>query len=120
MIGVDSFKGEDFQAAPAARETFLRVANSLSEYPNIELHRSSYQDWILHDTTYYGLIHIDIMHTLEDTLACGAWAVEHARCVLFHDTESSQGVRTGVQILAEKYGKKFYNYPQCFGLGILI
>jgi hypothetical protein len=78
-----------------------------------------YKEWITKDTSQYDLIHVDIVHTFEDTLACGRWAADHAPVVLFHDTESFSEVKRAVAAIAEDTGKTFYNYPHCYGLGIV-
>ena len=65
------------------------------------------------------MIHIDIIHKYNETYGCGDWALQHAPCVLFHDTLMPE-VMSAVSDLAIKHGFTFYNYPSGGGLGILI
>jgi hypothetical protein len=82
--------------------------------------RSDYRDWILNDVGRYDLIHVDIVHTFADTFACGLWSAQHASCVIFHDTESFSAVRRAVIEIARHTGRRFYNFKESNGLGILV
>jgi hypothetical protein len=66
------------------------------------------------------MIHVDIVHTFEDTYKVGKWAVQHAPVVIFHDTESFLDVKMAVAAVAEEADRAFYNYTPCHGLGILV
>lgn len=121
VIGVDTFLGDEHTSEKNVEGLYEAVTDALKPYENIQLVHASYQEYIKH---YYlnapfNLIHIDIVHTYEDTFACGDWAMKNAPLVLFHDTESFPEVRRAVSELAEKYNVEFYNYPFCNGLGIL-
>jgi hypothetical protein len=117
VIGVDTFDG-DVHAGP--RDHLLEQAsNALKDFENIYLEKSSYQDYIQDNDMHFNLIHIDIIHTYEDTYACGKWAVEHADVVIFHDTESFADVRRAVEDLSKEFGREFYNYKPHHGLGII-
>jgi len=117
VIGVDTFEGD--LHCGIKNISVESVAKNLAAWPNIEIHKKSYQDWIANDTGYYDLVHIDIVHTYDDTFALGAWAVNHAKIVIFHDTESFPEVKRAVSDLATLTGREFHNYDQNYGLGIL-
>ena len=93
---------------------------SVAEYKNIELFQSDYSDWIKKDDEMYDFCHVDIIHTYKETYECGLWAVKHSKCTVFHDTESFPEVRRAVYDIAKALGKKVYNYPYHYGLGIII
>jgi len=118
VIGIDTFTGDIH--AGIEDNFFEKTKNNLIEYSNIKLIEASYQEYILNKTEKYDLIHIDIVHTYEDTYKCGEWAVQNSDAVIFHDTESFIDVRRACIDLANKYNFAFYNYRQSHGLGILI
>jgi hypothetical protein len=93
---------------------------SLHAWPNIEIIESTFEDYIKTDNNRYDLIHIDIIHDFLPTYLCGEWSVNHSDCVIFHDTISNPEVFQACEALASNYGFEFYNYPNDFGLGILI
>lgn len=115
VVGVDTFEGDKHTNDRGVEGLYEAVQEVVPK--NVKLVKSSYQDYF--DPEVYDLIHIDIVHTYEDTFACGDWAMKHARVVLFHDTESFPEVRRAVEDLANKYNVNFYNYPFHHGLGIL-
>jgi len=116
VIGVDSFKGDNF-----VREShYEQTKNLLSKWSNVELIPKSYQEYTKDvDNSRYDLIHVDIIHTYQDTYDCGEWSINHSDVVLFHDTESHPEVYKACEDLANKYQLNFYNYPHSYGLGIL-
>ena len=116
--GVDRFTGDVHSGYKA--DHYAATARALAAYPNIELVRADYRDYIRTHDELYDLAHVDIVHTYADTYACGLWAVRHSRCCLFHDTESFPGVRRAVHALARETGKRVFNYPECHGLGIIV
>jgi hypothetical protein len=128
VTGVDTFMGD--KHTKMERDLYAETAARLAPYTNIELIKSDYRDFIRERSTYvdfkrkedmfYGLIHVDIIHTFQDTLVCGAWSVAHSRCTIFHDTQSFPQVKQAVLQLARNTGKKYYNFEECFGLGILV
>jgi hypothetical protein len=129
VIGVDTFRGD--QHSLVREDHFLRTKESLREWPNILLLQADYRDYM---TWYWmekaaaapsrrhkvDLIHIDIVHTYDETFECGRWALAQSPIVLFHDTESFPDVKRVCCDLAEESGRKFYNYEPCHGLGILV
>lgn len=117
VVGVDNFVGD--KHAGFGGISLSDAENRLAPWSNIHLFRQNYQDWIKFDTNDYDLIHIDIIHTYEDTFALGCWAVNHAKLVIFHDTESFPEVKRAVSDLATLTGREFHNYDQSYGLGIL-
>jgi predicted O-methyltransferase YrrM len=117
VTGVDIFTGDIHTAFQG--DHFAETSATLSQFENIELVRADYRDWINADQSTYDLIHVDIVHTYEDTYACGLWSAQHAPCVLFHDTESFPAVRNAVMDVAAAVNRRFHNFPHQFGLGIV-
>jgi len=116
VVGVDTFKGDEH--TQNGEIDFDKVAKDLSPY-TIQLLKMDYREFIKLTDRQFDLIHVDIVHTYEDTYDCGEWSVYHAPIVLFHDTESYPQVKKAVSDLARRHGLNFYNYPECNGLGIL-
>jgi hypothetical protein len=118
VTGVDTFLGDKHTRNRS--DLYASTRNSLSGFDNINLVRSNYQDWTAKDNGFYDLIHVDIIHTYIDTFNCGLWSAMHSQCVLFHDTESFPAVKQAVIDISRESGKKFYNFTESFGLGILV
>jgi hypothetical protein len=118
VTGVDVFVGD--RHTSDKRDIFEETTARLSCFENIQLVRSDYRDWTAKDNTFYNLVHVDIVHTYVDTLACGLWSAQHAQCVLFHDTQSFPAVKRAVIDITRRTGKRFYNFTESNGLGILI
>jgi predicted O-methyltransferase YrrM len=126
VIGVDTFVGDEHAGYHA--DDLLTVAETLRQWPNIYLIQARYQDYIRlkfpGPVDHYDLIHVDIVHTYEDTYQAGYWSCNHADVVIFHDTEAFPEVMYAVTELAKDTGRKFYNYGKCensqHGLGILV
>jgi len=91
----------------------------LKGYRNITLFEKPYEEFIKGNDDRYDLIHIDVVHSYEETYPAGEWAVQHSNCVLFHDTIIND-IRRVCEDLALKYGFIFYNYMVDCQLGILI
>ena len=119
VYGIDTFLGDKHSGIQ--QDHYLSTKERLKSWANLTLFQSDYQSWISKDDDdQYDLIHVDIVHTYEDTFACGLWAVQHAPVVLFHDTTSFLGVRSAVRDIAEKANLVFHNFEPCNGLGILV
>ena len=118
VTGVDTFVGDIHTTDH--RDIYQETTDRLSAFKNIQLVRSDYRDWIAKDNSFYDLIHVDIVHTYADTFACGLWSANHSRCVIFHDTQSFSTVKRAVIDIARATNKKFYNFKECNGLGILV
>jgi hypothetical protein len=118
VTGVDTFLGD--RHTRDTGDNFAGTSERLSSFDNIRLVRSDYQDWIANDQSSYDLIHVDIVHTYIDTFTCGLWSARHAQCVLFHDTESFSAVKRAVRDISRETGKRFFNFRESNGLGILI
>jgi hypothetical protein len=118
VIGVDTFEGDIHTENKT--EHFQQTSERLRAFTNIQLVKSDYKDWIASDNTRYNLAHVDIVHNYHDTFECGLWAARHSDCTIFHDTESFPDVRKAVKDIARATGQQLYNYPQHFGLGILV
>jgi hypothetical protein len=118
VIGVDLFTGDMHTTHQG--DHYASTSEALALFANISLVRSDYRDWIEQDLSQYDLVHVDIVHTYSDTYRCGLWSAQHAKCVLFHDTESFRAVKRAVHDIALDTGKTFYNYKPHNGLGILV
>lgn len=118
VVGVDIFTG-DTQAG-LHQDDYSIMLEKVKPWPNIELIKADYKDYIKNNHELFDLIHVDILHTYEDTFKCGLWAAEHSKITIFHDTVSYKKVKHAVQDIAKITGKTFYNYPNSYGLGILI
>ena len=118
VTGVDIFTGDPH--AGHHGDIYELTKNNLREFQNIELIQSDYKDFIKSTESIFDLIHVDIIHTYEDTYNCGLWSANHSGCTIFHDTQSFPDVKRAVADIAKKTHKKFYNYKQCSGLGIVI
>lgn len=119
VVGVDTFEGDIH--AGIEENFFLKTKNNLSNFTNIKLVQSSFQDYIKNRSSErYNLIHIDIVHTYQETFECGEWSVNNSDVTIFHDTESFHDVKLACLDLQKKYNLSFYNYPHSHGLGILI
>jgi hypothetical protein len=116
--GVDIFVGDPHSGGKA--DHYEDTKESVAAFPNIQLFKSDYKDWIRTDDEQYDFAHVDIVHLYDETFECGLWAIEHSKCTIFHDTESFTDVRRAVHDLAKKTGKKVYNYPFHHGLGIIV
>lgn len=118
VIGVDIFTGDVHSGI--VDNHYEHTKTNLSSWPNIELIKSDYRDFIKENTEQYDLIHVDIIHTYEATFECGDWALQHSSVVIFHDTESFPEIKRVCIDLAAKHNFEFYNYEHSHGLGILV
>ncbi|MCE6991323.1 class I SAM-dependent methyltransferase [Dyadobacter sp. CY323] len=118
VTGVDTFEGDEHTVNK--NEHFEETSRRLVAYPNIRLVKSDYKDWIVTDQQRYNLAHVDIVHNYKETYECGLWAAQHSDCTIFHDTESFPAVREAVKDIAKATGQTLYNYPEHYGLGILV
>ena len=118
--GVDWFKGDEHSMW--RDDYYETAASNLANRHNVHLTRSSYQSWIAQapKDLRFDLIHVDVVHTYEATYECGRWAADHSPVVIFHDVEYIwPEVKEAILKIAEETDRTFYNYPECFGLGIL-
>lgn len=119
VTGVDTFIGDVH--AGYLPDHYAETRERLKQWPNIQLVQARYQDFIaLEAERQYDLIHVDIVHTFDETCECGLWAVKHSPVVLFHDTLSFSAVMRAVTTVAAESGYRFYNFEPCHGLGILV
>ncbi len=118
VTGVDTFEGD--QHTTNKSEHYAETKARLQGYPNIELIKSDYRDWIKSDTLRYNFAHVDIVHNYKETYECGLWTAQHSDCTIFHDTESFPEVRRAVKDIAVATGQRLFNYPKHHGLGILV
>lgn len=118
VIGVDHFLGDDFIKHPQGDDFYNNIIERFKN-TNVEIVRSSYQDYILKEDRKFDLIHIDISHTYEDTYACLEWSVFRSDVIIAHDTESFPEVKRAMLDIASKHELNFCNIDKFFGLGIL-
>jgi hypothetical protein len=118
VTGVDIFTGDPH--AGFHGDIYKLTSANLAGFDNITLIKADYRDFIKEHHEHYDMIHVDIIHTYEDTYACGLWSAQHSRCTIFHDTQSFPEVKRAVADIAKKTGKKFYNYRKHNGLGIVL
>lgn len=118
VLGVDTFEGDIHTRHRG--DHFIETKESLSKWPNIFLVKSDYRDFIKECKDRFNLIHVDIVHTYQDTYDCGEWSIQHSDITIFHDTESYPEVKKACTDLADKYSLDFYNYTKSYGLGILV
>lgn len=120
VTGVDTFIGD--VNSNKRKFFFNETKDLLIHWSNIRLIPMDYQTYtgIKENDFKYDLIHIDIIHTYEDTFSCGDWALQHSDVVIFHDTISFQEVYNACRDLSEKHNCAFYNYEESHGLGILV
>lgn len=117
-IGVDTFQGDIH--TNNIKDICAETVQNLSAFPDIQLVKSTYQDYIRGNNETFDLIHVDIIHTYVDTFACGLWSAQHSACTLFHDTESFPYVKQAVADIARATGKQFYNLEDFYGFGIVV
>jgi hypothetical protein len=120
VIGVDTFVGD--LLAGTSGPMMYTTAETLKPWENIQLVQTGFQDFWrdgFFSDIEPDLIHIDIVHTYEDTFACGAIALAHCDLVIFHDTESFPEVKRALCDLCQIFKVPFRNFYQCHGLGIL-
>ena len=118
VLGIDTFEGDEHTVHKGGH--YEETKQRLAPFENIVLKKSDYKDWIVKDNSRYNLAHVDIVHNYKETFECGLWAAQHSDCTIFHDTESFPEVRRAVIDIAKATGQKSYNYPEHYGLGILV
>src|SRR5271155_5894646 len=67
VIGVDTFAGDKMAGVGDSDHTFNGTRGGVKSFPNITLGRTSYQDLVRKDDSEYDLVHVDIVHTFEDS-----------------------------------------------------
>ena len=108
VIGVDTFEGDPHSGFKL--DHLQTTTNNLVDFSNIQLVKSDYRDYIRDNNDMYDMIHIDIIHTYNETFECGEWAIKHSKCVVFHDTLSFPDIMRVCKDLASKHNLEFYNY----------
>lgn len=119
VIGVDTFQS-DVHTGKRDSKQYEITKNNLKEFSNIELVRSSFEEYIINNENHYNLVHIDIVHEYEPTFKCAEWAVMHSDITILHDTESFPAIKLVCQHISGKRNMHFYNYPENNGLGIIL
>jgi len=118
VIGVDHFQSD--RQTGDRENLYEQASRALQEFPNVHLVCQDYREFIKSNDDTYGLIHVDMFHDYECTYGAGRWAADHAKVVIFHDTEGWVEVKNAVGKISEETGMQFYNYAVNFGLGILV
>lgn len=115
VVAVDTFEGDEHSGVKSNH--IGRTAWNLANYPNVELKIADYREFTTDEN--YDFAHVDIVHTYDDTFACGQLALDLAPVVIFHDTTSFADVFRAVSDLAEANNCDFHNYHHHNGLGII-
>lgn len=122
VIGVDGFLNSYYglpnTGHPQAEELYLNTKETFKN-TNVEIIRSTFEDYIDKDNDMYDLIHIDIVHTYEPTFKCAEWAIQHSNVVILHDTISFPDVDKVCIDISNMYKLNYYNIPKSCGLGVL-
>lgn len=118
VIGVDSFVGDPWLGHDQGDVFYNNIKEQFKD-SNIELCRTDYKSFIKDNDNKYDLIHIDIVHTYNETYECAEWAIMHSNVVLLHDTYSFPEMHKVCRDLSLKYKWGFINIEECHGLGIL-
>jgi hypothetical protein len=118
VIGVDTFIGDVHSGKKTNH--FEQTKNNLINHPNVVLIESDYENFIKNDVNRYDLIHIDIVHTYNETFECGDWSIQHSDVVIFHDTITFSEINKVCHDLSQKYDLAWFNYSESHGLGILV
>jgi hypothetical protein len=119
VIGVDTFLGDEHSGLSDKGDTFYKKVIACFKNTNVQIVRSTFENFIEKNTDFYNLIHIDIVHLYEPTFKCAEWAVNHSNVILLHDTVSHPCIYQVCSDLVSRYNLKFYNIPNHHGLGIL-
>ena len=118
VIGVDAFIGDKF-IGHGQDEKFHQTVLETFKDSNVEIIKSDYRDFIKEETGRFGLIHVDINHTYQDTFKCVDWCLKHSDVVIAHDTESFHEVKRALNDAKDKHKVNFYNIEPHNGLGVL-
>ena len=118
VVGVDAFIGDNFINHKQGEEFHQTVLDTFND-TNVEIIKSDYRDFIKEEKGRFGLIHVDINHTYEDTFKCVDWCLEHSDVVIAHDTESFYNVKKALIDAKDKHKVNFYNIEPHYGLGVL-
>jgi hypothetical protein len=112
------------QITDQSRPMWDCVRENVAPYSNISLFRMEWQEFIKQpgvSDLRWSLCHYDGYHDYEQTFACGLWMAERSPVVLFHDSHNSfTEVVPAICAIAEKLGRRFYNFEEEEGLGILV
>lgn len=118
VIGVDAFLSDphtkNFQG-----ERFYERVKERFENSNVEIIKSTFEDYIQNDKDIYDLIHVDIVHFYEPTFKCTEWAVQHSNVIILHDTTAYPEMNQVCIDISNMYKFNYYNIPEYNGLGIL-
>jgi len=91
----------------------------LKEFPNVTLIKSDWREYIKTHIEKVDLLHVDMEHTEQEVYEAGMWGKDFATVMCFHDTMSFPVVAKGLERLSKDIGWNFYNWPHCYGFGIL-
>lgn len=118
VIGVDSFENTTYDGKPQNNNFYEEILFSFVN-TNVQIVKSTFEDFIKNNNSFYDLIHVDGIHNYDVLNETIRWATKHSNVVLFHDTMEYREVkRIGLEIASElEY--KFYSIPFHCGLGIL-
>jgi len=118
VIGVDSFIGDAHIIHEQGEEFYNTVKNSFTG-TNVEIIKSSFENFIESNTNHYNLIHIDIVHEYQPTYECADWSIQHSDVVVLHDTISFPEIHRVCEDISRKHNANYVNIPNHHGLGVL-
>lgn len=118
VTGIDSFEGDPHILHEQNIDFYSSVLNRFKN-TNVEIIKTTYQNFIKDNNDRYDLIHVDIVHFYKETFECTEWAINHSDVVLLHDTVSFPEIYKVCEDISKKYNTQFYNIPDNHGLGIL-
>jgi len=116
VVAVDTFEGD---IHTKFQDLYEETLSTFKEIKNTSILKSDFREFIKQNDNLYDLIHIDIVHTYDDTYECAEWSIKHSSVVLLHDTVSYPDINRVCVDLANKYQLEYYNIPHHNGLGIL-
>jgi len=118
VVGVDSFIGDAHIIHEQGEEFYNTVKNSFND-TNVEIIKSSFEDFIESNNKKYDLIHIDIVHEYEPTYKCADWSIQHSDVVILHDTISFPEINRVCQDISKHHNVNYINILPHHGLGVL-
>lgn len=118
--GVDGFVGDVHCGSSQGDHFYYDTVNRFKGIDNVEIVRSSFEEYIKTDNTFYDLIHVDIVHLYKETYECAEWCINHSNVVVLHDIYSFPDMNKVCEDLSKKYNLGYNNTINKYhGLGIL-
>lgn len=120
VTGVDGFVGDQHCGSSQGDYFYSDTLNRFKDISNVNIVRSSFEEYIKTDSNFYDLIHVDIVHLYKETYECAEWCIHHSNLVLLHDIYSFPDMNKVCQDLSKKYNLGYdSSITKYHGLGIL-